>query len=135
MQLTPCQVEFIKGGKVKLLTDLSFKVRGVIITLKAGYIWDMASIPRFARGVIGCPSEFIGESGVHDVLYESGLYPRDICDLILYLLLRSGGEFKDKVDRITAKTIYAGVRVGGESHYKQGSIADAREFVTIEGWL
>ena len=132
MQLNPCNVQFLKGGKVKLLTDLSFLIRGAIHTIYAGYIWDMASIPKLARGIIGCPSEYIAESCLHDVLYESGVWPRETCDLYFYLILRSGGEYKEEVDKIRAKAIYTGVRIGGESHYKTGSIADAREYISVK---
>lgn len=131
MVLSPCKVEFLKGGYVKLLVDVPFLIRGVRITAHTGYVWNMANIPKLARGVVGCPSDFIIESLLHDLLYESGIYPRETADLYFYLLLRSGGEFKDEVDKIRAKALHAGVRLGGAPFYRSGSMAHAREFVSV----
>ena len=132
MLLAPCKVEFLKGGYVKLLADVPFLIRGVRITAHAGYVWNMASIPKFLRGIVGCPSDLIGESLLHDLIYESGIYPRETADLYLYLILRSGGQYKDEVDKLRAKAIYAGVRTCGAPYYKSGNVSAAREFVSIE---
>lgn len=132
MFTTPCDIRVLKGGKVKLIAPLKFKYRGMLITILAGYIWDLASIPDGLHDIVGDPFDYVMESGVHDPLYESGLFSRDECDLIFYLLLRSGGQFKDPVNKVRAKALYAGVRMGGGSHYRTGNISAAREFVSIE---
>lgn len=132
MFTTPCDIRVLKGGTVSLLSPLKFRDSRVEITLHAGFTWDLASIPDGLHDIVGDPFDYVMESALHDALYESGLFSRDDSDLYFYLALRSGGEFKDSVNKITAKALYAGVRIGGASHYKTGNISKARDFVSIE---
>ena len=132
MFITPCKIEVLKNGKVRLLQPLEFRHKNILITLYNGFIWDLASIPSYLTSIVGCPFDYVMESALHDALYSTGLFDRETSDFYWYLALRSGGSYKNSVDKPLAKTLHAGVRVGGASHFKDGSIADAREFVGIE---
>lgn len=129
MFITPLRIEALKDGQYKLLSPLGFKDKNIIITIHAGFIYDGASIPRSLWSVIGCPMDYAYESCIHDALYASKLFNRKECDKYFYKALRA-----QDVSLSIAKQMYLGVRFGGESHFGSDSVADAREFVSVE-WL
>jgi len=127
MFITPLRIEALKNGQYKLLSPLGFKDGNIIITIHAGFIYDGASIPRSLWSVIGCPMDYAYESCIHDALYASKLFNRKECDKYFYKALRARG-----VSLPIAKQMYLGVRFGGEAHFGSDSVADAREFVSVE---
>lgn len=81
-----------------------------LIAVPAGFVTDLASIPQFALSVFG---DIAQEPGVpHDFAYSTGCIPRDLADDMLYEACILTG-----VPAWKARLIYAGVRVGGGSHY------------------
>lgn len=132
MFTTPCDIRVLKGGKVELLSPLIFKHKNIEIVLHIGFIWDLASIPKGLHDIMGDPFDYVMESALHDALYGTALFTREESDLYFYLALRSGGKYKDSVGKVKAKALHAGVRIGGEPHYRTGSISKAREFVSIK---
>lgn len=129
MFLNPLDIRVLGGGKYQLLSPLGFKDGNIIITVQKGFIYDGASIPKSLWSIIGCPMDYAYESALHDVLYASKIFSRKECDKYLHKALMARG-----VNPIIAKEIYLGVRVAGESFFGSDSIADAREFVSVE-WL
>jgi len=117
----PLQVELLEDstnggrGTWKLLVPFGYEsdIAGELIIVHAGYVTDFASIPRLPLIYL-----LLGEKGdyastVHDWLYSINYRgDRELCDKILHEALITQG-----VSEFDADIIYAGVRVGGESHW------------------
>jgi hypothetical protein len=102
-----------KSGKYRL--NKAVIIDGVHVP--AGFEWDGASIPRFLWRIVDSPfqPDLMVPSLVHDYLYSQGDksgYIREQADKLFKKLLIANG-----VDEDLAKTMYAGVKVGGGSHY------------------
>ncbi len=87
-------------------------VASTIIKVPAGFVTDLASIPRLPlvdlllNGLVDEPSV------VHDYLYSVGMFLRDVSDRVLHEACILTG-----ITPWKAHAICAGVRVGGASHY------------------
>lgn len=88
------------------------EVASQIIKVPSGFVTDLASIPRLPF-VYLLLNGLADEAGVvHDYLYSVGTLPRDVADKVLYEACILTG-----VSPWKASAIYAGVRIGGKSHY------------------
>ena len=84
------------------------------ITVPAGFVTDLASIPRLPL-IYLLLNGIADEPGVvHDYLYSTGKVSRAMADQVLREACILTG-----VPAWKANLIYAGVRVGGASHYAQ----------------
>jgi hypothetical protein len=98
----------------ELIAPLGYRsdVLGREIWVPAGFITDYASVPRLPffyrelEGIANTPGV------VHDYIYSNGCASRDQADLLLKEACLLIGISPWKV-----YAIYAGVRLGGESHY------------------
>ena len=81
-----------------------------------GFEFDGASVPGFLWPIIGSPFDprFMAPALVHDRLYSTGEISRKKADKIFKKLLLANG-----VPEETAESMYAGVRIGGGSHYNK----------------
>ena len=94
-----------------------FKVDGVTrkVTVPEGFIFDGASIPKWAWQVIYSPfhPDVMAAALVHDYLYGHHKFTRIESDSIFeYLLIKNG------VDETKASLMYKAVRVGGRSAWE-----------------
>lgn len=81
-----------------------------LIDVPAGYVTDLASLPQAVLSVFG---EIAQEPSVpHDFAYSKHCIPRTVADKMLYEACVLTG-----VPRWKAAAIYAGVRIGGGSHW------------------
>lgn len=88
------------------------EIASTIIKVPAGFVTDLASIPRLPF-VYLILNGLADEAGVvHDYLYSIGMFSRALSDKVLYEACLVTG-----VATWKASAIYAGVRVGGASHY------------------
>lgn len=97
----------------RLLSDFKYQsdIAGKIVTAPAGFVTDLASIPKLLLPLFG---ETAQEPSVpHDLAYSTGCLPRDIADAMLREACLLTG-----VSRWRAELIWAGVRVGGGSHWE-----------------
>lgn len=85
-------------------------VAGQTITVPMGFITDFASIPQACLSMFGEIAQ--RPSVIHDFLYTKVIVPRGIADKVLLEAMELTG-----VSWLQRKMIYAGVRVGGGSHY------------------
>lgn len=95
-----------------VLSDFTYQsdLAGATITVPKGFVTDFASIPQFALSVFG---EIAHEPSLpHDYLYSTGKGTRLMADQILREACLVTG-----VSWWKTKLIYAGVRVGGGSHF------------------
>ena len=86
------------------------------IKINAPFEWNGASVPRILWEEIGCPFDprFMVPSMVHDFLYQFGEgYTRKKADKLFRKLL-----IANNVDEALAKSMYAGVRLGGKNYWK-----------------
>jgi hypothetical protein len=95
----------------QLLCDFVYQsdVAG-LITVPAGFVTDLASLPQCVLGIFG---EIAQQPSIpHDFAYSKGVMPRATADAMLYEACILTG-----VPAWKAKLIYAGVRIGGGSHW------------------
>jgi hypothetical protein len=77
-----------------------------------GFQTDLASVPRLPVVYLLCGGRATKPAVLHDYLYSTGLVPREIADAI----------FREAMKSVCVPAAYrwlmwAGVRVGGASHY------------------
>lgn len=104
--------------------DLVYFYEGTRIVVPKGFITDLASIPRPLRGILNVNGKSRKPAVLHDYLYCSKLYERSVCDQIFYEALVSEG-----MNKLLAKTYWAGVRSGGWLYYNK------REGLTKEDFI
>ncbi|MFJ3487720.1 DUF1353 domain-containing protein [Pseudomonas sp. NPDC090202] len=88
-----------------------------VITVPAGFVTDFASIKVLHNAFLFILFALVSGYGnyaatVHDFLYTTGQVSRKEADAVLYRALRAEG-----VARWRAWLFWAGVRLGGASHY------------------
>jgi len=127
MNISNLNIHVLKDGRFKLLSSIHYEFEDKIITIHEGFIYDGASIPKSLWSIIGCPMDYAYESCLHDALYASCIYNRKDSDKMFHSALIANGH-----DYFTAKTLYLGVRVGGELFYGKKSKSEAREFVSVD---
>lgn len=95
----------------RLLERFSYRsdVAG-LITAPAGFVTDLASIPQWVLSVFGDVAQ--EPSVPHDYAYSTHIVSRETADKMLYeaCILTKEPVWKSKL-------IYAGVRIGGASHW------------------
>ena len=95
----------------QLLADFTYQsdVAG-LVTVPAGFVTDLASLPQAVLSLFG---EIAQEPSIpHDFAYSTGTMTRAHADSMLYEACILTG-----VPAWKAKLIYAGVRIGGASHW------------------
>lgn len=85
-----------------------------LIRVPDGFVTDFASVPRIPLAFTLFGGIGDRAATVHDWLYSTGEVPRQEADEILKSLLEEEG-----AGTVRASLMYAGVRIGGGSHYKQ----------------
>lgn len=79
-----------------------------VIEVPAGFITDLASIPRILYAVFPVNGLHREAAILHDYLYEKQVFKRAKCDIIFLGAMKSSG-----VDFMTRWSFYLGVRIGG----------------------
>ena len=91
-------------------------IYGLIEIHPEGRETDLDSVPRlpfiFLR--LGHLPQMAAAAVLHDELYARRLFPRDVCDELLIEAALCAG-----LDAERAAEIFAGVRLGGASHYSR----------------
>lgn len=100
------------------------------ITIKKGFIYDGASIPKFAWSILGSPFTglYLEAATVHDAIYYAvWKYGRKLADeIFLFIMLEMG------VPRAKAYTMYKTVRMGGSSSFKKRKNIDVSKFLIVK---
>lgn len=98
----------------KLEQDFRFYSSKGLITVKAGFVTDGASIPKVFQNILGPFGEYFQSALVHDWNYSPNntIYTRRECDD----LFLEGMEYLE-VPFITRKAIYYAVRMFGWQFY------------------
>lgn len=135
-----CLMFTIPYPKIQEINDNEYRVirkyRAVLpnndmIEVKAGFVYDGASIPRLFWSLIGSP--FTGThtraAFIHDALYAAESYDRKICDWIFLQILQKHG-----CSWIKRNTLWLAVRIFGGFVWKkhtEKSVAKARRVVAV----
>jgi len=115
--MTRCVLELANNtddGQWILFDPLVYQsdVAKMTITVPAGFQTDLASVPRLPIVFLLTGDTSNEAAVVHDYLYSSGLLPRDVADAVL----REASEITG-VPAWRRWIMWAGVRVGGASHF------------------
>jgi hypothetical protein len=112
-----------------LQEDFRVIIDGQEFTLKAGIVFDFASVPRpFWSLVPPMDPKYAGASLLHDVGYGAEIWPRKYCDdLFLAAMITS------KVKRWKRQVMYYAVRVGGRFTYKNHTKASIKKIRVLLG--
>lgn len=111
--LTSLDVRYIDGKDWMLLAPLIVMAGDNLIRVPSGFVTDFASVPRIPLAFMLFGNIGHRSATVHDWLYSTGEVSRQEADEILKELLSEEG-----AGGIRANLMYAGVRLGGASHYK-----------------
>lgn len=84
-----------------------------LVTVPAGFVTDFASVPRIPVVYELCGATSAEASVVHDYLYTTKLYRRELCDDVLREASAITG-----VPAWRRNLMWAGVRLFGGSHWK-----------------
>lgn len=96
------------------------------ITVPRGFVWDGASVPwLFRRVVTQHGGRHQAAALLHDYLYSTGLYPREVADELFRRAMAYNG-----TSAAIVWPVYIGVRLGGwvawRAHRRREAEADAR---------
>lgn len=83
---------------------------GPAVVVPAGFVTDLASIPRIFWSLLPTDGIYTFPAIVHDYLYWTQKYPRETADIVFRY-----GMADMKVSTVAASAIYTAVRVGGGS--------------------
>lgn len=99
-----------------LTYDVGHKGSGATIVVEAGFVTDLASVPRFLWAIIPPFGLHAGAAVLHDWMYthpEELVPTRKRADEIFHEAMLAMG-----VPRLRARIMYAAVRVGGRGGWK-----------------
>lgn len=127
---TELNVCLIGDQMFRLLDDLEYENKDFIFTIKKGFVFDGASIPRVLWSSVGCPfgGLYTKPACLHDVLYATHLFSKEQSDLIFLEAMKSCD-----VEERLRETIYSGVNLFGSKAYEEKEhIGKNREFLEIK---
>ena len=119
---TELKVKVINSGKNRvILEDYTYEDDKYIITVKAGFNTDGASIPTAFWSVLSSPFDGPLTYGavIHDGLYTKMTLPRKVCDKLLREMALKKGYSRTKTF-----LVYYAVRMFGGSHWKKDTSAE-----------
>ena len=114
-ELELCEAdEDVDDNTWRLAMPLSYSsaVLGRVLTVPAGFRTDLASVPRLPVVYWLCGGRANKPAVVHDYLYSTGIVAREIADAVFLEAMGVVG-----VPLAYRRLMWAGVRLGGASHY------------------
>jgi len=90
-----------------LIYESSFRGGSIGFTVKAGFRYDRASVPRIANWFV--PKRVLDYgAAIHDVLYDAA-FDKDVADRIFYLIVRT----EEQAGRLRGRLAWRAVQFGG----------------------
>ncbi|MBI3775330.1 MAG: DUF1353 domain-containing protein [Gammaproteobacteria bacterium] len=86
------------------------------VTVPIGFVTDFASIPRVFWSLLPPDGNYTYPAVIHDYLYWEQTTTREVADDILRLSM-----LDFKIDAVTLRAIYSGVRVGGQFAWNENA--------------
>ena len=96
---------FVDGRHWVLERDLTFRYGTYALTVPAGFITDLASVPNAARLIRSPVGTYNRAAIIHDWIYWTGLCEQADADRIFLLAIRSSGS-SDRVSRQVYRAVY-----------------------------
>ncbi len=130
--LPPLPIQQVSEQVWIFTNDYRVTVSNWVVTIKAGFRCDLASIPDQAQGPLGLTRDAVSlrrAAAVHDALYASRLLPRDTSDACLLIIA-----LQDGTDPAKAQAVWEAVSLWGfipwDRHTTE-SVWEAGKYVTI----
>ena len=120
--ITDLQLTVLKDKNFRLAKDFYVRLDGFDIVIPEGFETDLASVPRLPLVFFLVGGRGHKAAVLHDWLLYKAMYTKPICDQYFYHALRENG-----VGLILAKAMYLGVKLGGQSWYRNHEINLERE--------
>ena len=112
------KVNIIKNDVFILLEDVTVEVLGYKITVKAGFDFDGASIPKWLWSIYGSPlnGNYVVASLIHDGLYASQKVSKSLSDKIFLDTMK-----QSNVGYIKRTSMYLAVKMFGGKDWKEAN--------------
>ena len=112
------KVNIVKEDVLILLEDVVVESLGYSITVKNGFDFDGASIPKWLWSIYGSPlnGNYVVASLIHDGLYASQKVTKSVSDKIFLDIMK-----QSSVGYIKRTSMYLAVRVLGGKDWKEAS--------------
>lgn len=126
-------IQIVNGSRARVSRHWQCTlINDAVLTVRRGFSFDGASIPRLFWRVAGHPFQMplLVAATAHDAMYSAELFSRGECDRIFRELMRRAG-----INRVKRNAVYYAVRCGGWAVWRRHtpeSVARARDFCTIE---
>lgn len=114
--LSPLDLRAVGKKDWLLLADLTYKYRGITLTIPKGFVSDLASIPMGFRWLLPVNDRHREPAVVHDYLYRTQATTREDADAIFYTAMIEAG-----VPAWKRHLIIAGVRAGGWAAWRENA--------------
>ena len=122
----------VKGSQLfEVGSPLVYERDGQVIQVNPGFDFDGASIPKVFWGIIGSPMTggYQRAACMHDALYASEYFPREICDVLFLEAMESDG-----VSWIKRNLMYNAVRAFGWTVWKghdKVEVGEYKKYLTV----
>lgn len=131
MKLPAPTIQAISDREWRFEFDYCLQYGAWRVSILAGFVSDLLSIPRVAWRLVGHPAQGLAQPAgvVHDALYCTQLLPRAVADAYFYRLLLANG-----VSRCRAWVMFRAVRAFGGAVWRSktaAQIAEARRYVSV----
>ena len=112
------KVNIIKEDVLILLEDVEVEALGYKITVKKGFDFDGASIPKWLWSIYGSPlnGNYVVASLIHDGLYASQKVSKSVSDKIFLDVMK-----QSNVGYIKRTSMYLAVKMFGGKDWKEAS--------------
>lgn len=111
--ITPLELIVLTDSSFRLGADFYVSLEGNEIVIPEGFETDLASVPRLPIVYLAVGNTGHKAAVLHDWLYSTNMFPREICDGYFYHGLRAMG-----IGYFAAKAMFYGVRAGGAKYYE-----------------
>jgi len=101
-------------NKWTLLEPLVWDDGALRVEVPVGFVTDLASVPKFLKGLLNVNGKSRKPAVLHDYLYRAKVLPRAEADALFRQALKVEG-----INGITRNIYYLGVRLGGRRPYKR----------------
>ena len=108
-------------------SELAYFHEGERITVPKGFITDLASIPKILRNILNVNGKSRKPAVLHDFLYCSKIFEREIADYIFYKALLSEG-----MNSFMARMYWAAVRSAGWIYYNKRDGLNKEDFKNFD---
>lgn len=102
----------LNDSSERLLSDYYVRLDDDYHLIPAGFVTDLASVPRIPIAFLCLGGRGKKAAVVHDWLYATGFYNQRACDFYFYMLLRETG-----IGFIAARMFLFGLNIGGFKAY------------------